>query len=170
MQQRKPVAGRPSGTDGFDYSYRMVVDSRYTKVAKGKSRLKSILTTQGVLQVIGSLLVVLTSRDKGFDNLVVVSVSIGFLSLLIGELGRRRSQVNLLRLYLSLSAIAIAFATAHVVRSDLFLKLFKTQDFSSITSYELGESVYIFLGVLFHILAIITAVLLLQNMSPKRTI
>ncbi|KAI0520582.1 hypothetical protein KFK09_008058 [Dendrobium nobile] len=169
MQQRKPVAGRPSGTDGFDYSYRMVVDSRYTKVAKGKSRLKSILTTQGVFQVIGSLLVVLASRDKGFDNLVVVYVSIGFISLLIGELGRRRSQVNLLRLFLSLSAIGIVVATAHVVWSDLFFKLPKTQDFSSITSYELGETVYILLGVLLHVLAIITAVVLLQNMSPKRT-
>jgi len=27
MQQRKSALGRPSGTDGSDYSYRMVVDS-----------------------------------------------------------------------------------------------------------------------------------------------
>jgi len=27
MQQRKSPLGRPSGTDGSDYSYRMVVDS-----------------------------------------------------------------------------------------------------------------------------------------------
>jgi len=27
MQQRKSTLGRPSGTDGSDYSYRMVVDS-----------------------------------------------------------------------------------------------------------------------------------------------
>ncbi|XP_020674565.1 uncharacterized protein LOC110093879 isoform X2 [Dendrobium catenatum] len=127
------------------------------------------LSIPGVLQVIGSLLVVLASRDKGFDNLVVVSVSIGFISLLIGELGRRRSQVNLLRLFLSFSAVGIVVATAHVVWNDLFFKLFKTQDFSSITNYELGETVYILLGVLLHVLAIITAVALLQNMSPKRT-
>ena len=28
MQQRKSAFGRPSGTDGADFSYRMVVDSR----------------------------------------------------------------------------------------------------------------------------------------------
>jgi hypothetical protein len=27
MQQRKSTLGRPSGTDGSDYSYRMVIDS-----------------------------------------------------------------------------------------------------------------------------------------------
>ncbi|XP_020574596.1 uncharacterized protein LOC110020710 isoform X3 [Phalaenopsis equestris] len=122
MLQRKAAAGRPTGTDGYDYSYRMVVDSRYTKVAKGKARLKALLIVQGVLQAIGSLLVLLASQERGFENLVVVSVSIGFISLLIGELGRRRSQANLLRLYLSLLAIAIAFTAAHVVRSDLFFK------------------------------------------------
>ncbi|XP_020574580.1 uncharacterized protein LOC110020710 isoform X2 [Phalaenopsis equestris] len=169
MLQRKAAAGRPTGTDGYDYSYRMVVDSRYTKVAKGKARLKALLIVQGVLQAIGSLLVLLASQERGFENLVVVSVSIGFISLLIGELGRRRSQANLLRLYLSLLAIAIAFTAAHVVRSDLFFKVTKAKDFSSITSYELGEIFYILLGIFLHILAIITTALLLQNMSPKRT-
>lgn len=75
MQQRKPTAGRPSGTDGSDFSYRMVVDSReftklpsllclrilnldfflinvfrfvlgYTKVTKGKSRLRPLIFVQ----------------------------------------------------------------------------------------------------------------------------
>ncbi|KAK8964140.1 hypothetical protein KSP40_PGU003660 [Platanthera guangdongensis] len=123
MQQRRATVGRPSGTDGFDFSYRMVVDSRYTKVAKGKSRLKSLLLVQTILQAIGFLLIVLDSQEKGFDNLVGVSVSAGFISLFLGELGRRRSQANLLRLYLGLSALSAAFNAAHVVRSDLFLKV-----------------------------------------------
>ncbi|RVW40175.1 hypothetical protein CK203_038439 [Vitis vinifera] len=48
MQQRKSASsfGRPSGTDGSDFSYRMVVDSRYTKVAKGKSRLHVLIIAQ----------------------------------------------------------------------------------------------------------------------------
>jgi len=75
MQQRKPTAGRPSGTDGSDFSYRMVVDSRefpklqissvpdpfslnfflihvlcfvlgYTKVTKEKARLRPLIFVQ----------------------------------------------------------------------------------------------------------------------------
>ncbi|KAL8458094.1 hypothetical protein ACS0TY_035825 [Phlomoides rotata] len=46
MSQRKSVNGRPSGTDGSDFSFRMVVDSRYQKVAKGKSRMCSLILTQ----------------------------------------------------------------------------------------------------------------------------
>ncbi|KAM3682591.1 hypothetical protein ACJW31_12G084000 [Castanea mollissima] len=46
MQQRKSAFGRPSGTDGSDFSYRMVVDSRYQKVTKGKSRLYALIFIQ----------------------------------------------------------------------------------------------------------------------------
>ncbi|CAH9130530.1 unnamed protein product [Cuscuta epithymum] len=47
MHQRTSTAsGRPSGTDGSDYSFRMVVDSRYQKVAKGKSQLLKIIFIQ----------------------------------------------------------------------------------------------------------------------------
>ncbi|KAF3445179.1 hypothetical protein FNV43_RR14873 [Rhamnella rubrinervis] len=44
--QRKSVLGRPSGTDGSDFSYRMVVDSRYQKVAQGKSVLYALIIAQ----------------------------------------------------------------------------------------------------------------------------
>ncbi|KAK4707839.1 hypothetical protein R3W88_028764 [Solanum pinnatisectum] len=47
MNQRFAVRGRPSGTDGSDFSYRMVVDSRYTKVAKAKSHLAKLIIVQG---------------------------------------------------------------------------------------------------------------------------
>ncbi|PNX57527.1 hypothetical protein L195_g050447, partial [Trifolium pratense] len=46
MQQRKSTLGRPSGTDGSDYSYRMVVDSRYQLVAKGKKRLSVLFIVE----------------------------------------------------------------------------------------------------------------------------
>ncbi|KAH0702500.1 hypothetical protein KY285_016778 [Solanum tuberosum] len=46
MNQRAVARGRPSGTDGCDFSYRMVVDSRYTKVAKAKSRLAKLIFAQ----------------------------------------------------------------------------------------------------------------------------
>ncbi|KAH0979184.1 hypothetical protein GBA52_006361 [Prunus armeniaca] len=46
MQQRRSASGRPTGTDGSDFNYRMVVDSRYQKVAKGKSRLSALILIQ----------------------------------------------------------------------------------------------------------------------------
>ncbi|KAK4783951.1 hypothetical protein SAY86_018319 [Trapa natans] len=46
MQQRRSLVGRPSGTDGSDFSYRMVVDSRYQKVAGGRSRLRTLILIQ----------------------------------------------------------------------------------------------------------------------------
>ncbi|KAK4572037.1 hypothetical protein RGQ29_030446 [Quercus rubra] len=54
MQQRKSAFGRPSGTDGSDFSYRMVVDSRYQKVAKGNSRLYALIFIQHVLYIFWS--------------------------------------------------------------------------------------------------------------------
>ncbi|OAY65948.1 hypothetical protein ACMD2_25204 [Ananas comosus] len=71
MQQRR----RPTGTDGSDFSYRMVVDSRYTKVAKGKSRLASLIVSQAVNQVIGFLWVFLSiSQEHEVDELAILSV------------------------------------------------------------------------------------------------
>ncbi|PKA46493.1 hypothetical protein AXF42_Ash012626 [Apostasia shenzhenica] len=168
MQQRRSSVGRPSGTDGSDFSYRMVVDSRYTKVAKGRSRLKVLLSVQCFFQAVG-FFIALASQEKGFNNLAVVSISVGFVSLLIGELGRRRSQANLLRIYLSLSSIAIACAVAHTVRSDLSLKVSQYKDLLPLTAYEFGMAVCVLIGVLLQIFVIITTVTLAQNMSSKRT-
>ncbi|OAY68183.1 hypothetical protein ACMD2_14261 [Ananas comosus] len=125
MQQRR----RPTGTDGSDFSYRMVVDSRYTKVAKGKSRLASLIVSQAINQVIGFLWMFLSiSQEHEVDKLAILSISVGAISLLIGELGRRRSQVISLRMYTGLSSIATLSSVGSFVRSDLFTK---------ITSHEL---------------------------------
>ncbi|KAG8657994.1 hypothetical protein MANES_03G110816v8 [Manihot esculenta] len=71
------MARRPSGTDGSDFSYRMVVDSRYTKVAKGKSRLCALILTQVVIQLIGLLYIV---------GLLVQIFTIGTIIALIGNI------------------------------------------------------------------------------------
>ncbi|GMN40935.1 hypothetical protein TIFTF001_010169 [Ficus carica] len=123
MQQRKSASGRPSGTDGSDFSYRMVVDSRYQKVAKGKSRLYALIFVQGIIQIIGALYTFLwTSWEEGPNRVAISSVAIGFVSLLLGELGRRRSRVSFLKLYLVGSSIAIFLSIACVAKADLALE------------------------------------------------
>ncbi|PSS32427.1 Protein jagunal like [Actinidia chinensis var. chinensis] len=90
MQQRKSGVGngRPSGTDGSDFSYRMVVDSRYTKVEKGKSRLSALIFTQAIVQLVEAVSLFRSiPKGEGLKTLAVSSIVIGFLSLLVGELG-----------------------------------------------------------------------------------
>lgn len=74
-----------------------------------------------------------------------------------------------LRLYTSLSSIAIAFSVTCIIRSDLFVKITK-QNTAAITSYEMFDVVRVALGVLLQLVVIATTTRLLQNMSPpKRT-
>ncbi|KAH7686829.1 Protein jagunal protein [Dioscorea alata] len=169
MAQRRAVAGRPSGTDGSDFSYRMVVDPRYTKVAEGKSRLRILIAAQGFSLVLASLLVFLAaSQERSFDNFAIITISIGFISLLIGEIGRRRSHVNLLRLYVSASSIATALSVACIIRSNLFFKVIQHQSIAGAKTYELVEAARILFGILLQVFVIITTISLVHNMSPKR--
>ncbi|KAK1397323.1 hypothetical protein POM88_007186 [Heracleum sosnowskyi] len=70
----------------------MVVDSRYTKVAKGKSRLSILILSQAVVQFLGALLLFYSYlMEEHIDQLAVLSTSIYFLSLLIGELATSSS-------------------------------------------------------------------------------
>ncbi|KAI7733544.1 hypothetical protein M8C21_005032 [Ambrosia artemisiifolia] len=123
MQQRNSGNRRPTGTDGSDFSYRMVVDNRYTKVAKGKSTLSKVLFIQAVLVLVGVLDLVLTYLKKEpVETLAVVSSSITVISILVGEVGRKRSRVNFLRFYMAASSIGILGSIASIVQSNTQLK------------------------------------------------
>ncbi|XP_068316767.1 uncharacterized protein [Pyrus communis] len=120
MQQRRPASGRPTGTDGSEFNYRMVVDSRYQKVAKGKSRLYALILTQAILQLVGVLhTFLLTSDEDGPDVIAISSVAIGSVSLIIGELGRKRSRVSLLKVYMVASSVGILLSIACVANGSL---------------------------------------------------
>lgn len=169
QQQRKAVAGRPSGTDGSDFSYRMVVDSRYTKVAKGKSHLKALLAVQTVTQVIGSLLLwVSAAQGPELNRFAVLSVSIGFVSLIIGEIGRRHSRVSLLRAHTYLLCVATALSVAYMVRNDVFLKVIHSKNVKALTNYELLKVVHFLFGLVLQIFVFIIVPSLVRNMSPPK--
>ncbi|WJX48870.1 hypothetical protein P8452_35375 [Trifolium repens] len=83
MQQRKSTLGRPSGTDGSDYSYRMVVDSRYQLVAKGKKRLSVLFIIEALLLLIGGIFAFLPRTKEDTQNTVAISSVIASVVLLI---------------------------------------------------------------------------------------
>ncbi|EXC36883.1 hypothetical protein L484_001128 [Morus notabilis] len=142
MQQR-----RPSGTDGSDFSYRMVVDSRYQRVAKGKSRLYVLIIAQGIIQIIGLLYTVLrTSWEEGPNSIAISSVAVGFVSLILGELGRRRSRAGLLKLYLVGSSLALFLSIAFVAKRNLTIEDIKSPSNWQARKIELLEVSRILLG------------------------
>ncbi|KAF3946741.1 hypothetical protein CMV_027024 [Castanea mollissima] len=122
MQQRKSAFGRPSGTDGSDFSYRMVVDSRYQKVAKGKSPVYTFLTT----------------LKEGPDRLAISTIVIGFLSFIIGELGQRRSRVSFLKVYTVASTAATLLWIAYVAKSNFALESIKREVLSLCSDLHSG--------------------------------
>ncbi|XP_022140868.1 uncharacterized protein LOC111011431 [Momordica charantia] len=173
MNQRKSAAGtgRPSGTDGYDFSYRMVVDSRYQKVAKGKSRLYSLISAQVIIQLCGAVyLFILTSKRETLDKLAISSAITGFFSLLVGELGRRHSRASFLKIYMIASSIALLLLFANVSQGNYTFEGIGDLSNWQRKKLELFETIRIFLGSLLQIFAMSTVISLIGNMSPpKRT-
>ncbi|XP_010536534.1 PREDICTED: uncharacterized protein LOC104811518 [Tarenaya hassleriana] len=166
MQQRTP-AGRPSGTDGSDFSYRMVVDSRYTKVAKGKSHLRALILVQAVFYLVGLSLAFLTTKAEEERNILAVSAAgIGLVSSLIGELGRRRSRAIFLRVYMAASSVAVVLSVFCAVKNRLTME--ERENSETTGKFELIEFACAQLGALVQIFAIITTSSLVSNMSPPK--
>ncbi|KZV24763.1 protein jagunal1 [Dorcoceras hygrometricum] len=126
---RRSVNGRPSGTDGSDFSYRMVVDSRYKKVAQGRSHLSAVIFTQAIIQFVAAL-VLFQTKPKGvtLDKLSISPAVIIFVSLVVGEIGRKRSRVNLLKLYLFGSSVATLISVGCLLKSRESLEIGKDQN------------------------------------------
>lgn len=171
MHQRISGNGRPSGTDGSDFSYRMVVDSRYQKVARYKSRLSVLILIQAIIQLVSAANIFLsTSKREDLDPFAVSSSIIYFISLLVGELGRKRSRVNFLKFYGWGSSAALLISVAAVARSNYVLQLIQDLSSWSNSIFELINYATVVLGLGVQIFAIGTTTSLIHNMSPpKRT-
>ncbi|XP_015161165.1 uncharacterized protein [Solanum tuberosum] len=150
MNQRAVARGRSSGTDGCDFSYRMVVDSRYTKVAKAKSRLAKLIFAQVVTQLIIEANVFVSLIKKEPPNRVSVSsLAVGFVSIMAGELGRKRSRSYLLKFYAFGSSTSILSAVAYLAMSNLSLGTF--QNFTSLDTLKVDAVLLGFVVQLFAI-------------------
>nr|BAH97743.1 hypothetical protein [Hypochaeris radicata] len=166
MQQRNSGNRRPSGTDGSDFSYRMVVDNRYTKVAKGKSTLSKLLIIQAVVVLVGAVDILFTLLKEPLDSLAAASVSVSFISIVIGELGRKRSRVNFLKLYMVASSIGILGSIASNVEvmksAPLGLGKWETDKF------DLLKVAWVFAGLFVQIFSVTKTASLIGNMSPPK--
>ncbi|KAG5574973.1 hypothetical protein H5410_055107 [Solanum commersonii] len=190
MNQRSAVRGRPSGTDGSDFSYRMVVDSRYTKVAKAKSRLAKLIIVQGYFpvfevgfkqvlklmvsrssslhEVVTQLMIaanvfVSLSKNESPNRVLVVSLGIGFVSVVAGELGRKKSRSNFLKFYVFGSSMAILLSVAYLAMCNLQLEAF--QNFTSLETLKIAV---VLLGFVVQLFVIGTTISLIKNMAPPK--
>ncbi|KAK7263843.1 hypothetical protein RJT34_31440 [Clitoria ternatea] len=174
MQQRKSTLGRPSGTDGSDYSYRMVVDSRYQLVAKGKKRLSLLFIFEALILSIGIVFAFLPGiQDNTPNTLAFSSVVVSFVFLIIANIGRKRSKSSLLRFYSIASVIALLLLAASLSKQHSLLKAIQDYNFGGTRKFDFprfqtGLLVYILASSLFKIYTITTVVNLLFNMSPPK--
>ncbi|PIA62327.1 hypothetical protein AQUCO_00200371v1 [Aquilegia coerulea] len=169
--QRRPAAGRPSGTDGSDYSYRMVVEPKYKKVGVGKARLKIIMILQLLVQFIGVLFVVLFPPKEGvFNPFTIMAVVYGAIVYILGELGRRRSQVSLLYVYNGLSGFAGLIAVGVTGRFYGQWKLSKEPEYIIWTSMsaDVLYHCHIAIGLLVELTKAYIVYDLMKNMSPSK--
>lgn len=168
---RKSLNGRPTGTDGSDFSYRMVVDSRYKKVARGRSHLSAVIFTQAIIQFVAAL-VLFQTTPKGvtLDKLYISPAVISYISLLVGEIGRKRSRVNLLKLYLFGSSVATVISVICLLKSQKSFEIIKDLSKREVSRLEVLKIASVVLGFLTQIYAIRATTALIHNMAPpKRT-
>jgi len=177
MQQRNQSRGgvRPSGTDGFDYSYRMTVDQRYQKVAKRRGQLYRAFLCQVACQVLGILWVALAIlKGREVNRIAMLSSAIGIIALSAGETGRRWSNPKLLNLYMLASSIATTLSLIHCDLGHFSAQFFSNsnqdQDTDTLlVSFGVLEGCRVLAGVLVQIIAVPVTISLLKNMSTKRT-
>lgn len=176
MQQRNSTIGRPSGTDGSDYSYRMVVDSRYQLVAKGKKRLSGLLPLQALFLLIGVIFAVLPGTEEDtLDTVALGSVACGLITLIIAEFGRRRSRASFLGIYTFTSSIAMLLAVILARRHSVMKvlkdsRLWQTRkfDLNGFPVLQAGLVVYASAMLVVQFLITKTTISLISNMSPPR--
>ncbi|KAG9452424.1 hypothetical protein H6P81_005328 [Aristolochia fimbriata] len=169
MQQRKPAPGRPSGTDGSDFSYRMLVDQRYQKVAQEKSRLRGLIIAQFVSLGIGGVWLAFSAfQDQALNALSIVSILIHSLSLIIGDLGRKKSSKKLLKLYVVASSVASVLSVACIAKSDLPFGAPQDQSVPMLKKLEVIEAGRVLLSVFVQIFSVVVTVSLVHNMTPKK--
>eukprot|EP00252_Welwitschia_mirabilis_P021227 TRINITY_DN5372_c0_g1_i1.p1 TRINITY_DN5372_c0_g1~~TRINITY_DN5372_c0_g1_i1.p1 ORF type:complete len:177 (+),score=20.94 TRINITY_DN5372_c0_g1_i1:282-812(+) len=105
----RPQSGRPSGTDGSDFSYRMTVDQRFRKAAQRRAQLYWLFIAQAACQVTGVVWAVyLILKGQRVNTTTLISIGVAIVTLFCGEIGRNRSSTFLLRLYMLASSITTA--------------------------------------------------------------
>ncbi|XP_028752006.1 uncharacterized protein LOC114711741 [Neltuma alba] len=176
MQQRNSTIGRPSGTDGSDYSYRMVVDSRYQLVARGKKRLSVLLPLQALFLLMAAIFAVLPgTKEDALNEVAVGSAVCGLITLIIAEFGRRRSRASFLGIYPVTSSIIMLLAVILARRHSL-MKVLQDSRFWQTKKFDLNGFPVLQACLVVDVSALVvlqflitkTIIPLMSNMSPPR--
>ncbi|XP_022922748.1 uncharacterized protein LOC111430647 isoform X2 [Cucurbita moschata] len=148
----------------------MVVDSRYQKVAKGKSRFYNLILAQVIIHLCGVVyLFILTSKKGTLDKLAISSAITGLFSLFVGELGRRHSRASFMKVYMIASSLALLLLLFDVSQGNYTFEGMGDLSNWKAKKLELFEMIRICLGALPQIFATSTVISLVGNMSlPKR--
>ncbi|KAK6145364.1 hypothetical protein DH2020_022184 [Rehmannia glutinosa] len=142
MSQRKSVNGRPSGTDGSDFSYRMVVDSRYQK---------------GFIQFLAAVVIFLPTLEGSTLDRLSVSSSV-----------EKRSRVNFLKLYLFGSSVAALISIVCLLKSEKTTEIIKDLSRWETSKFEFFKIAAVLLGTLVQIFAVSVTTSLIHNMAPPK--
>ncbi|KAF9623236.1 hypothetical protein IFM89_000725 [Coptis chinensis] len=165
MQKRNPVSGRPTGTDGSDYSYRMVVEPRYMNVAKGKARFRTVFIMQGVIQIVGVLgAFFFPTKDGFFNTLQIAAFILGLMFIVIGKTAVGRSHVTLLSIYCVLSSLATVFCLACTTMNTFHTHIPEEMQQKA----EIFAYMHIVIGAMVEMYQINTSMNLMHNMAPPK--
>ncbi|CAL2243467.1 unnamed protein product [Prunus armeniaca] len=127
---------------------------------------KQVGTLENELRVLHTFL--FTSNGEGPNVIAISSVAIGSISLIIGELGRRRSRVSLLKVYIVASSIGILLSIACVAIGNLTLEVFQNPSNWETKKFELLEATRTAIAFLVQIFTVSTTTSLISNMSPPK--
>ncbi|KAH7856118.1 hypothetical protein Vadar_032902 [Vaccinium darrowii] len=163
MRRRMGDAGwnGPLGTDSSDVSYLLVTDSRYSKIADKKSRLAKLFLAQAIVQSITVLNFIPTPRE--LDRVAFSLTAIAFLSILMGELGRRHGRISLLMFYLCASSFTVLNSLGSAHRSNFLVEVIGDTSPWKVNSFRRLTFASILLGWLLQTLASLTALSLVAN-------
>ncbi|PIN16001.1 hypothetical protein CDL12_11347 [Handroanthus impetiginosus] len=128
-----------------------------------------VLFLQGFIQFLGAVFLFVSTVEGGtLDRLSVSSSVIFFLSLLIGELGRKRSRVNLLKLYLFGSSVAALVSVACLLTSEKSIEIIEDLSRWETSKLELFKIAAVLLGAVIQIFAVGVTTSLIRNMAPPK--
>lgn len=169
--------GRPAGTDGYDYAYRMTIDDRYKRAVEGRVSLRKFVSSQALLQILKATWACLGALNGDPANYeLVTSCAFGGVAVLLGTLGSKGSP-KLLKLYMFVTIVAVGlsltpFATGHYVGKwkDNWEYLQVTGDYQRVLYHTL-EGVVELSGVLLQLLSVLIAYSFMKNVSlPKKRV
>ncbi|KAL2634588.1 hypothetical protein R1flu_006067 [Riccia fluitans] len=166
---------RPEGSDGSDFSYRMTVEDRYKKAAKGKLLLRKFLNAQTGFQLLKALMLMAAAvtGNRPVKNLEVAGCVFGVTAVVVGTLGLKQGAARLLKVYIFFMGLAVGLNLVPLVTGVFYEKMLNLIEHKSSRDYVklalLGlEGVQDVLGTVVNLMGLSIAAALIGHMSPPK--